>query len=98
MRTASGSFNEIYSFTQPIRVNDPGDYKLSFYNMFNCIYSTCNTANDTMSFRIKEGISGVYKEVYLSGTNYGRLKDDRWVKQEVNLKLNKTDYYVIFHT
>ena len=52
--------------------------------------------NDTIAFRIREGTTGVYKEVYLGGTNYGRLRDDRWVKEEVLLKFNVSNYYVNF--
>ena len=96
VRTANGAFSETYFFTQSIKVTEPGDYILSFYNFFNCNSATCNTANDTMAVRIREGTTGFYKEVYLGGTKYGRLRDDRWIKEEVQVKLNASNYYVNF--
>jgi len=96
VRTSSGVFSHTYSFTRPIQVTEPGDYKLSFYNFFNCVNAVCNNVNDTMSIKLREGTTGVFKEVYLGGTNYGRLKDDRWVKEVVALQLTNADYYVSF--
>jgi len=56
--------------------------------------ANCSVVNDTMSIKLKQGLTGDYKEVYLGGTNYGRLYDDKWVREEVELQLEAADYFV----
>ena len=76
-------------------MTEAGDYKLSFYNLFNCLtVANCSVVNDTMSLKLKQGISGDYKEVYIGGTNYGRLNDDKWVRESISLQLEADNYYV----
>ena len=52
-------------------------YYGSIYSLINCPLVGCEAANDSMSFKVKDGDSGVYREIYY----VSRVHDDKWVKE-----------------
>lgn len=97
VRTSSGNFSQSFLFTKPIHVSESGVYSFSFYNIFNCLTTAnCSAVNDTISIKLRKGIAGLYNEIYLDGTSYGRLNDDKWIRKEVLLQMLPDDYYVVY--
>ena len=75
----------------PILTRKFSNYSLSMYTLINCPKAGCETAQDTISVQIKEGVSGVYKEVVLIK---GRVRDDQWKKDSFDFIASKDRVYV----
>ncbi len=94
IRVKSASRGEVFSlsfnFDRPI-TTIPGKYNMSFYSMFNCPKIGCEDGQDTISIKIKDGVDGIYTEVYKI-TN--RTKDLQWNKEQFSFNLNYTKAYV----
>ena len=76
------AFNAIVDFDTPFATKAKSNYTLSMYTLVNCPKTGCQAAQDKISVQIKEGINGVYREVYVV---QGRVHDDRW-------KMDKLDF------
>ena len=61
------------------------------YTIFNCAVDGCESAQDTISVKIKDGDSGSYNEVY---SVTGRTKDTQWNRVEFTFTLTNTVAYV----
>jgi hypothetical protein len=73
-------------------LTEPGvKYFTSFYTLFNCPKTGCDLAQDIISVRFKEGINGVFKEVYRI---VGKDKDDRWLKSAFTYIATQDRLYV----
>ena len=68
-------------------------YETSFFTLFNCPKVGCDLAQDIISVRFKEGIDGVYKEVYRI---VGKDNDDRWNRNYFTYIATSNRLYVRF--
>lgn len=95
VRVRSNNLGEEFSMTvdfdSPIVTKPLSNYTLSFYTLVNCPKVGCDSAQDQISVQIKEGITGVYKEVVLIK---GRVRDDRWKMDKLDFVASKDRIYV----
>lgn len=68
---------------------------LSFYTYFDCKKEGCELANDTLSIIVKG--TDDYLEVYRNGTNFGRVNDKTWTKEEVEFIVKSSEIKVIIN-
>ena len=85
------AFNAIVDFDTPFATKAKSNYTLSMYTLVNCPKTTCIAAKDKISVQIKEGLSGVYREVY---SIQGRAHDDRWNMNKLDLIASSDRIYV----
>jgi hypothetical protein len=88
------SFKMVVNFDTPFITKQNSNYTLSMYTLVNCPLIGCESANDTISVQVKEGINGVYKEVYVVK---GRVRDDRWKMDKLDFIASQDRLYVSNH-
>lgn len=66
-------------------------YSTVFYSLFSCPKAGCDSAQDSISVRFKEGVDGVYREVYKI---VGKGRDDRWSKNSFTYTATSSRLYV----
>lgn len=97
MRVRTNPQGEAYSlivdFDTPFITRPKNNYTLSMYTLVNCPKVGCESAQDTISVQIKEGVSGMYKEIYVVK---GRVRDDRWKMEKLNFVASQSVLYVGF--
>ena len=67
-------------------------YTISMFTLINCQKTGCNAAQDKISVQIKEGISGIFKEVYLVKD---RNRDTRWIQDSFSFNAADEILFVI---
>jgi hypothetical protein len=91
-------YNASFTFTKPIIVNDlQQQYALSFYSFFNCPNAQCSTLGDTLKVKIGNALDGEFEEVYKTGADFGRVTDNKWLKETIRLNFNHSEIFVILH-
>jgi hypothetical protein len=87
------------AFTLPVDFETPFNtiaglkYTISMYTLINCPKLGCSTAKDKISVQIKEGINGVFKEVYAINN---RSRDTRWIQDSISFHASDSILYVTF--
>jgi hypothetical protein len=81
------------TFTRSIDLTYPGDYVISIYTFFYCPKIQCD-ADDSLSIRVKEIDVNDYREIFRTGTLYGRIRDNRWKKETILFRSFNSQIFV----
>jgi hypothetical protein len=85
MRVRSNSQGSAFSlsvdFDSPFITRVKSNYTLSLYTLVNCPKVGCESAQDSISVQIKEGVTGNFREIYVIK---GRVRDDRWIMSKID--------------
>lgn len=95
----SKTVREIYKasfiFNKSISVDELGTYRLSFYTFFSCYpVSACLLEDDAVAIKIKQGVNGVFEEVYKTGSEKNRTQDYKWIKEETLVQIQESVIFV----
>ena len=63
---------------------EAGLCKLSLQTFIYCANVACDPANDIITVKILEDGENIYKDVFRTGFESGRIKDDKWIKDEID--------------
>ena len=78
------------NFDSPFITKPKSNYTLTMFTLVNCGKLQCSTSQDTISVQIKEGVNGVFKEIYTVKRN----QDDRWRRERVDFIASQDRVYV----
>ncbi len=85
------AFSLIVDFDAPFITRLKNNYTLSMYTLVNCPRENCGLAQDSISVQIKEGVNGLYKEIY---SIKGRERDERWIMSKIDFVASQNLLYV----
>ena len=72
------------TLTNPIVLPSPGRYKLTVNTLVHCPYALCDNADDLIQIKMKEdGATDFEKLLLKTGIETGRLRDRKWILEEV---------------
>ncbi len=72
------------TLTNPILLPSPGRYKLIVHTFYHCPNNLCNNTDDLIEIKMKEDDATDYdKSLLKTGIETGRLRDRKWIREEV---------------
>ena len=77
---------------RPIELPQPGLYTLSFYTFVYCPNENCDT-DDSIRVRIRDK-DFVYEEIFKTGVENGRIRDNQWKHESVDFNSKSNRIYV----
>ena len=86
-------YTYVFTFTQPIKVDQDAFYTLSFYSFFNCPRSGCELLGDKISIKYVNSDNKEF-EVLSTGFDQGRYLDNMWHHDQKTVQFNSTEIYV----
>ena len=63
------------------------------YTLIYCSQLPCE-ATDSFSIKIRDTDDGIYKEIFNTGTLYGRTRDSRWNKETIFFRTSSQEIFV----
>ena len=91
--TSGAFYTGTLSFTRAIDLTEAGDYVITIYTLFYCPKLLCD-ADDSLSIKVKEIGASDYREIFRTGTLYGRIRDDRWTKEKILFRSFSSQIFV----
>jgi hypothetical protein len=89
--TSGAAFTSTFTISNDINLLVAGRFKLSFYTFIHCANLACNTTSDRITVKLQEDGENNYKDIFTTGFENGRIRDDKWVNDEIDFitKTNK---------
>ena len=88
--TQGEAFNLTLDFDTPFRTTPGFTYVVSMYTLINCPKVGCEAGQDTLSVKIEDGDSGIYRQIYL----INRIRDQKWNREVFNFVAAQNKTYV----
>ena len=77
-------FTSTFTINNEIILPIAGRCKFSFQTFIHCANSACDPANDRITVKIQEDGDSTFKDIFTTGFDTGRIRDDKWIKDEID--------------